>query len=128
MSPERLARLLDSSILIDVLRGSPEAVSYLSSLDSVPACSEITRVEVLRGLRSPERRRARRLLESLEWVAVDRAVAERAGELGRRWRRSHDGIATADLIIAASAELLDAELATANVRHFPMFEGLEPPY
>jgi predicted nucleic acid-binding protein len=121
-------RLLDTSILIDVLRGAPEAVAYLSSLESVPACSEITRVEVLRGLRSAERRRAGRLLESLEWVAADRAVAERAGELGRSWRRSHRGIATADLIIAASAELLGAELATTNVRHFPMFGGLSPPY
>ena len=31
-------------------------------------------------------------------------------------------------MIAATAALLDIPLATLNVRHFPMFEGLEPAY
>jgi predicted nucleic acid-binding protein len=33
-----------------------------------------------------------------------------------------------DLVIAATALELGAMLATANVRHFPMFAGLTPPY
>jgi len=33
-----------------------------------------------------------------------------------------------DLIIAATALELSAPLATINVRHFPMFEGLRSPY
>jgi predicted nucleic acid-binding protein len=32
------------------------------------------------------------------------------------------------LVIAATAERLGLPLATLNVRHFPMFEGLEPAY
>ena len=120
--------VLDTSVLIDVLRGDPAAVSYLAELESVPICSEITRIETVRGLRSSERRGAARLLAALEWAPLDREVAVRAGEMGRAWRASHSGIATADLAIAATAELLGAELATANVRHFPMFEGLEAPY
>ena len=51
-----------------------------------------------------------------------------AGELGRRFRRSHGALGVADLLIAASAERLRVPLATLNVRHFPMFEGLEPAY
>jgi predicted nucleic acid-binding protein len=51
----------------------------------------------------------------------------RAGALGRRYRQSH-GLAVADLVIAATAIELDAQLATANTRHFPMFRGLTPPY
>jgi predicted nucleic acid-binding protein len=31
-------------------------------------------------------------------------------------------------VIAATAEQVDAELATANVAHFPMFEDLKAPY
>lgn len=120
--------LLDTSVLIDVLRGEGEAVRYLDRLAAIPLCSEISRIETVRGLRSSERSAARRLLASLEWVAVDRDVAERAGELGRRWRASHPGIATADLAIAATAELQEATLATANLRHFPMIEGLSRPY
>jgi predicted nucleic acid-binding protein len=55
-------------------------------------------------------------------------VARRAGELGRRWRRSHPGIGVADLAIAATVEQVDATLATRNLKHFPMFKNLRPPY
>jgi predicted nucleic acid-binding protein len=34
----------------------------------------------------------------------------------------------ADLVIAATANLHGLELATTNVRHFPMLEGLRAPY
>jgi predicted nucleic acid-binding protein len=120
--------LLDSTVLVDHLRGSDAARAYLAGLTDVPSCSELTRVEVLRGLRTGERRVAERLLAMLRWVPVDEPIARRAGELGRRYRRSHRTISTADLVIAASAEIVGGDLATTNVRHFPMFEELQPPY
>jgi predicted nucleic acid-binding protein len=61
-------------------------------------------------------------------MPVTEVVAQRAGELGRQWRRSHPGIGVADLAIAATAEQLDATLATRNLKYFPMFEGLRAPY
>jgi predicted nucleic acid-binding protein len=63
----------------------------------------------------------------IDWVALDEVTARRAGALGQQWRASH-AIGTADLIIAATAEELGSELATSNVRHFPMFPTLAPPY
>jgi hypothetical protein len=63
----------------------------------------------------------------LSWIAVDEQIARHAGNLGGAWRRSH-GLATADLVIAATVEVVGGELATSNVRHFPMFAGLEAPY
>lgn len=123
-----MTALLDTSVVIDLLRGYEPALRFAENLDEVPSCSELTRVEVLRGLRSSERAPADRLLRSVRWTDVDEPIARRAGELGRRWRRSHSGLSVADLIIAASAEELGAELATCNVRHFPMFPGLRPPY
>ena len=115
--------VLDTSVLIDVLRGVGAAVEFASSLDEPPACSE-----VLRGLRTQERRPAERLFATLRWVPVDEAVARRAGELGRTFRASHRAISTPDLIVAATAELSSARLATANVRDFPMFKALRAPY
>ena len=120
--------LLDSSVVIDLLRGAQPAIEYARGLAEPPACSEITRVEVLRGLRSGERRATERLFATVRWISVDEAIARRAGELGRRFRRSHQGLATADLIIAATVEELGLELATLNVRHFPMISGLAAPY
>lgn len=120
--------VLDSTVLIDLLRGDPGALEFIEELETVPACSEMSRIEVIRGLRSAERGGAERLFSRLVWVPLDEAVARLAGELGRRWRRSHPGIGTADLAVAATAGQLNADLATANVRHFPMFKGLRPPY
>ncbi len=79
-------------------------------------------------MRSAERAPTERLLQTLAWVPVDEAVSRRAGELGREHRARHAGLGVADLIIAATALLLDADLATGNVRHFPMFVDLEAPY
>ncbi len=120
--------VLDTGILIDHLRASDLATEYLASLDSRPSCSEISRIEVLQGLCSAERRAADGLFGLIAWVPVDETIARRAGELGRRWRRSHPGIGVADLAIAATAEELGTDLASRNVKHFPMFEGLRAPY
>ena len=120
--------VIDTTVPIDILRGSEAAIAWIDSLDRRLVASEVTRVELLRVLRSHERGAAERLFAGLRWVGVTEPIARRAGELGRTWRRSHPGIATIDLIIAATALELGAELATANVRRFPMFPALEPPY
>lgn len=120
--------VLDTGVLIDHLRASAPATKYLSGLDDRPVCSEISRIEVVQGLRSAERQAADRLFALIAWVPVSEAVARRAGDLGRQWRRSHPGIGVADLAIAATAEHIDATLATRNLKHFPMFEGLRTPY
>jgi len=120
--------VLDSAVLIDVLRGHDPAIDFLRRLDVVPVCSEITRVEVLRGMRSNERPAVETLFQALEWIPIDEIIARRAGHLGRQWRRSHAAIGSADLVIAATVEEVGGTLATANVRHFPMFDGLSPPY
>lgn len=120
--------VLDTSVLIDQLRGSEEAFEYLAGLKARPLCSEVTRIEVVQGLRSAERRAANRLFATIAWVPVTESIARSAGELGRRWRGSHPGIGVADLAIAATAEELDAAVATRNLKHFPMFKGLRAPY
>lgn len=119
--------VLDTTVLIDLLRGNRSAFTYLHSLEEVPACSEVTRVEIMRGVRHRERDATERLMRSLRWIPVDEQIARRAGALGRAWRRSHL-LATPDLIIGATAQEFGAELATSNARHFPMFDGLELPY
>jgi predicted nucleic acid-binding protein len=120
--------ILDTSIVVDLLRRQPAARDFLLAQTEIPTCSEITRVEVLQGLRSPERRAAEALFATFTWAGVDEPISRRAGELGRRWRRSHPGLGVADLVIGATALELGLPLATLNVRHFPMFSRLKPPY
>jgi predicted nucleic acid-binding protein len=120
--------VVDTSVIIDILRGSLPAIDWASTVGRRLVASEVTRVEILRGLRSHERGAAERAFAAFRWVAVDESIARRAGELGRRWRRSHRDVSTADLVIAATAIEHDAELATSNVRDYPMFPDLRPPY
>lgn len=122
--------LVDTSVLIDVLRGEAAAAEILrdARLDGPLHASEVTRLEVLAGMRAAEETPTRALLAVLNWRPLDAQVAEVAGELGRRWLPGNRGIDAADLAIAATAVLLDAPLLTRNVKHFPMFAGLSAPY
>lgn len=120
--------VLDSTVPIDYLRGDEACRAWLLGLAGPVLASEITRVEVLRGVRSPERAGTERLLAGLVWVPLDEPISRLAGDLGRQHRRSHRTIGAADLIVAATALHMRAELATANVRHYPMFKNLRPPY
>jgi len=124
-------RVVDTSIAVDHLRGHPSAVALLHDqlLAGEPlAASEVVRFELLSGVRDGELSATERLFLAFDWLPVTESVARLAGDLARTYRRSHQGIDAADYLIAATALILDAELLTLNVRHFPMLAGLQAPY
>lgn len=125
-----MSAVVDTSVLIDVLRKTPGARDAIAAaLDDEPLHSSmVVRAEVLIGMRAEEEEETRNLLDGLRWLPVDEAVAEEAGQLGRRWRRSHSGIDAADFIVAATATILRLPILTRNVKHFPMFPDLAAPY
>jgi hypothetical protein len=125
-----MSALVDTSVLIDYMRGHRDAVELLQAERAVSRlhASEITRLEILARMRAQEEAGTRSLLSTLIWHPVDADVAEEAGALGRRWLPSHHTIDSADLAIAATALRTDSRLLTCNVRHFPMFAGLVSPY
>lgn len=124
--------LLDTNVLIDHLRGTSEGATRLLSIavergDELWS-SRVVQAELLAGMRPEEEIATRDLIGTIKWADVDGDTAEAAGALGRRYLRSRPGLDATDLIVAATAQRLGAELKTTNVRHFPMFEGLKPPY
>lgn len=125
-----MTAVVDTSVLIDVLRGHAAAGEVLErERESGPLLgSEVTRLEVLAGMRPKEERATRRLFEAVSWHAVDEEIAEIAGELGQRWLPGHRTIDSADLAIAATAVRAGCSVLTRNVKHFPMFPDLRPPY
>lgn len=121
--------LFDTTILIAHLRGDARATAALSTQPrSERLASVLSRTEVEGGMRGGERRDVSALFGTLTLVPVSDAIARRAGEHLRSFRRSHVGIDLVEYIIGATAELHSANLATLNVEHFPMFEGLRPAY
>lgn len=122
--------LVDSDVLIAHLRGDPDARGFLveSRRRGPLHTSVITVAEITGGMRSAERARVWRLLASLIVEPVTEAIALRAGEFGRTYRRSHQGIGLADLLIAATCRELGLQLVTLNVRHYPMYADLRPAF
>lgn len=125
-----MAALVDSDVLIDLLRGERAARNRLrKELRAGPLYgSVVTRAEVLAGVRAGEAERTVAHLRAIRWLQVDQLIADRAGELAREHRRSAPGIGLPDYLIAATAQTLGLRLLTRNVRHFPMFKRLKPAY
>ena len=124
-------KLLDTSVAIDHLRGKQPAVDLLRQLigEEVPVvASEVVRFELLAGVRDDELQALEQFFTALSWIPVEERVTRVAGSLAREYRRAHSGIDDADYLIAATALVLDADLLTTNVRHFPMVAGLRSAY
>lgn len=126
----KMASIVDTNVLIDALRGNRHAWELISTSRRAGAvhASEVTRVELLTGMRRSEEQSTRQLLDLFTWHPVDEGVATVAGELGRHWQSRNSGIDLADFVVAATAIRLRADLKTRNTKHFPMFEDLTPPY
>lgn len=122
--------LVDSDVLIAHLRGIEEARTWLREAwrAGPVAVSAVSITEITGGMRSSERREVWQLLGSFRVEPVTAHTAGRAGEFMRTYRRSHNGIGIADYLIAGTADLRGLQLATLNVRHFPMFEDLQAPF
>lgn len=124
--------LVDTDVLIAHLRGVEAARTWLlrarTDAGGRLAASVVTAAEILGGMRSPERAAVARLLATLHLHPVNEVVARRAGELMGQYRRSHSTIGLGDYLIAATAKVQGFDLATLNVKHFPMFDGLHPPF
>jgi predicted nucleic acid-binding protein len=126
-----VAGLADTTILIDHLRGRRAATDLLRNqmVAGEPVfASVLTRAELFAGARPSEGPRISKLVRSLIWIDVTVAIADRAGAFARRYGRSHANIDVVDYVVAATRDDLDVPLWTLNVKHFPMFRSLTPPY
>lgn len=120
--------LLDTCIVIDVLRGRQAALSFVDSLADAPSLSVITATELVAGVRNTqERRRIERLLEVYTIHDIDLEIASLAGDYVRQYGPSH-GVDPIDALIAATAKARGLELTTLNLKHFPMIKKLKRPY
>lgn len=124
-------KVLDTNVAVDHLRGKPEAVALLEGLvqqGEAIVASELVRLELLAGVRRPERAALEEFCSALGWVPVNEDIARTAGELASKHRKSSQGIDVVDYVVAATALTLGAELLTTNIKHYPMLKGLTAPY
>ena len=119
-----MALLLDTTVLIDALRGRPaaERVRALRGTGQTPWICAINVEELYRGVRETEEATLSRFLDGLRLAPLGRAEAELAGRWRRDFARRGVTLGQADCLIAAAAVGVGARLATGNPKHFPMSE------
>lgn len=117
------AILLDTTVLIDLLRGRPGATARLRALrtagDQPYACA-VNVEEVVRGLRMSEAGAAGSLVAGLRIVELGHTEGWRAGEWRRDFAAQGSTLTQADCLVAAAAVSIGGRIATGNPKDFPM--------
>ena len=120
--------LLDTDVLIDFLRGHPEAIQLLEISDHEFWISAVSVAELYVGVRDgKEREVLDQLIGLLRVAEITTEIAQQAGLWRRKYGRSH-GTGIMDALIAACADSLRAPLVTLNLKHFPMLTEVWAPY
>ncbi len=108
--------LLDTGVLLDLLRGEPDAGGALHLLgdDDAVLISALTEAEIyacLGPVQPEEERVLRLLLSALETVPLDGALARAAATCWVRWGAG-EGLSLRDAVLAATASARGAILVT----------------
>lgn len=121
--------LLDTTILVDLLRQYEPAHQWYARQSDL-GVSAMVWVELLQGsVNRQAQEKALRLLNSLDYIEVEKADFAWAIEALVKFALSHN-IAGADALIAATSRRLDVPLYTRNLKHFkPLIgERAQSPY
>jgi predicted nucleic acid-binding protein len=111
--------LVDTDIWIDFLRGTPQAVTFVSKLPNEVAISSISVAELYAGVRDgAETQALSDLLDTLEVIDLNRDIAQAGGLIRREHGKAH-GVGLNDALIAATALNRKACLYTLNLKHYP---------
>jgi predicted nucleic acid-binding protein len=119
------AVLLDTTVLIDLLRGASEARRRLAELRAAgyePHVCAVNIEETVRGLRPREHVPAQQLFAGLRVAPLGRDEGWQAGVWRREYARRGRTLAQADCLVAAAARAIGGRLATGNPKDFPMRE------
>ena len=122
--------LIDTDVLVDFLRGVPQAVKFMEKLFSGAECylSPITVAELYVGVREGnERVILDQFIQEFQIANLDAAIAQAGGLYRRDYGKSH-GVGLADAILAATTKTLNLKLVTLNKKHYPMLKDVHVPY
>ncbi len=124
----RLNLLIDTDVLIDVLRGIEPAIQFLQSSEDHKFVSCVTVVELYAGVKEgKEKTTLDRFMRLFDVIPIDNELAKAAGLIKRDYANK-SGTGFADAIIAATAIHHRYTLVTLNKKHFAMLQNILIPY
>ena len=114
--------LLDSDVIIEILRGRAETAAQLLSTEDlgIPThCCAIAWAEVMAGSRPGEAGITEMFFQARGEVVIDAETGRRAGGYLSRYAKSHE-VEIVDALVAAAASTTGLHLWTLNRKHYPM--------
>jgi len=124
--------ILDTSFLIDVLRGDQAVEEAMQTVDArgTARISAVTVMELWEGIHltdatADERASVEELLDDIPEVPFDRDCAKEAGRINATLETDGQPIEPPDVTIAATARVHDRPIVTANVDHFERIDDVE---
>jgi predicted nucleic acid-binding protein len=117
--------LLDTSILIDVLRLGNQRSEWLAELvrgGHTLSTTTLNVAEIYAAMLPAEEARTEALLGGLELYELNGSSARLAGRLKNTWARKGRTVTLSDTIVAAIAIERGCALLTDNRKDFPMSE------
>lgn len=122
--------LLDTDVLIWILRGNDEIIRAISLLkDTSPlAISVISIAEIYKNIFPSELLVTEDFLHSHIILDVDQRMAKTAGLYWQEYAKKLQKLSLTDCLIAATATTNGATLCSLNTKHFPMrdLEVIDP--
>lgn len=119
--------LVDSTILVDLVRGHKPALDAFESLLHGQSVSFISIYELIIGTHTKlELNKVFKLIKSLNLnkIPPDINICEKAEELLTKYRHSH-GLGIQDALIASTALINNEELVTRERKHFQFIPNLK---
>ena len=110
--------LLDTNILIEILKDNPKTQQKLASLQAPFSISSITAMELIYGARNKhETQKLSQFLQLFDLVQVNEFISATTLQLITQYAKSHT-LDIPDALIAATALENNASLLTYNVKDF----------
>ncbi len=117
--------LLDTNILIEILKGNQKTVEKIQSLDTTFAISSISVMELYYGaLNKAELNKLEKFVSLFHIVHLSENISTQATKLVKTYAKSHN-LDIPDSLIASTALVHKYKLFTYNVKDFKYIKNIE---
>jgi len=116
--------LLDTNILIEILKGNQETIEKVQSFDSILAISSITVMELYFGaLNKAELNKQEKFVSLFHIIQLNEDISIQATKLVKVYAKSHN-LDIPDSLIASATLVNKCHLFTYNVKDFKYIKNL----